>query len=167
MKTSTLSLVALFNETIDEAKKKADKDYDKDGKIESPKEEYKGSRIRAGKKMDKKGNEPTESKTRNIKSTKPHVRAEKSPAKVNENEGYAQGQQATDWNRSGDHEASMAKSEILDMIKNASEIHKAIKEGDNLPGWVSSYITLAADYMHSVSEYIAGMQAGSDEQNYN
>ena len=54
-----------------------------------------------------------------------------------------------------DHEAKMAKGELRDMIKNAAEIYHSIKEGDNLPGWISAYITLAADYMHSVNEYMA------------
>ena len=50
----------------------------------------------------------------------------------------------------------MAKNELRDMISNASKIDSMVGEGDNLPGWVSAYISLAADYMHSVSEYLAG-----------
>jgi len=53
-----------------------------------------------------------------------------------------------------DHEAKMAKGELRDMITNGAEIYKMIQEGDNLPGWVSAYITLASDYMHSVYEYM-------------
>ena len=53
-----------------------------------------------------------------------------------------------------DHEAKMAKGELRDMITNGAELYKMIQEGDNLPGWVSAYITLAADYMHSVHEYM-------------
>ncbi len=49
-----------------------------------------------------------------------------------------------------DHEASMAKSEIRDMLKNGTDLYKNIKEGQELPGWVSAYITLASDYIHSV-----------------
>ena len=49
-----------------------------------------------------------------------------------------------------DHEASMAKSELRDMIKNGAALYSNIKEGQELPGWVSSYITLASDYIHSV-----------------
>ena len=63
---------------------------------------------------------------------------------------------ARDWNHGHDHEAGMAKNELRDMISNASKIDSMIGEGDNLPGWVSAYISLAADYMHSVSEYLAG-----------
>jgi hypothetical protein len=53
-----------------------------------------------------------------------------------------------------DHEAKMSKSELRDMIENGAEIYKTIKDGENLPGWISAYITLASDYMHSVAEYM-------------
>lgn len=61
-----------------------------------------------------------------------------------------------DWNRGHDHEASMAHNEIKDAISNASKIQSIIGDNDNLPGWVSAYITLAADYLHSVAEYMVG-----------
>ena len=53
-----------------------------------------------------------------------------------------------------DHEAKMAKGELRDMIMNANKLYKMIGEQDNLPGWVSAYITLASDYMHSVAAYM-------------
>jgi len=68
-----------------------------------------------------------------------------------------------DWNRGHDHEASMAKNELRDAISNASKIDQMIGEGDNLPGWVSAYISLAADYMHSVAEYLAGESSRMSE----
>ena len=61
-----------------------------------------------------------------------------------------------DWNQGHDHEASMAHNEIKDAVSNASKIQNLIQDGDNLPGWVSAYITLAADYLHSVAEYMEG-----------
>jgi hypothetical protein len=61
-----------------------------------------------------------------------------------------------DWNHGHDHEASMAHGELKDAISNASKIQNMIGDNDNLPGWVSSYITLASDYLHSVAEYMAG-----------
>lgn len=61
-----------------------------------------------------------------------------------------------DWNRGHDHEAPMAQGELKDAISNASKIQSMIGNNDNLPGWVSSYITLASDYLHSVAEYMAG-----------
>jgi hypothetical protein len=54
---------------------------------------------------------------------------------------------------SDDHESMMAKGELRDMISNASKIYNMIEPGTELPGWVSAYITLASDYMHSVAEY--------------
>lgn len=68
-----------------------------------------------------------------------------------------------DWNHGHDHEAGMAKNELRDMISNASKIDQMVKEGDNLPGWVSAYISLAADYMHSVAEYLAGESSRMQE----
>ena len=57
-----------------------------------------------------------------------------------------------------DHEASMAKSELRGMVENGAELYKMINEGDSLPGWVSAYITLAADYIHSVKLYMTENQ---------
>ncbi len=51
-----------------------------------------------------------------------------------------------------DHEAEMARGELLQIAKNAKRIHEIIKHGDELPGWVSSYMTLANDYLKSVVE---------------
>ena len=68
-----------------------------------------------------------------------------------------------DWNHGHDHEAGMAKNELRDAISNASKIDQMIGEGDDLPGWVSAYISLAADYMHSVAEYLAGESSRMQE----
>lgn len=51
-----------------------------------------------------------------------------------------------------DHEASMAQGELIQIAKNARRIYDLIKDGDELPGWVSSYMTLANDYLNSVVE---------------
>jgi len=53
-----------------------------------------------------------------------------------------------------DHEASMAKSELRDMLMNGAKLYQMIEPGENLPGWVSAYITLASDYIHSITEYM-------------
>jgi hypothetical protein len=58
-----------------------------------------------------------------------------------------------------DHEASMAKGELRDMITHAAQLYKMIEPGDELPGWVSAYITLASDYIHSVQEYMTEKSA--------
>jgi hypothetical protein len=62
-----------------------------------------------------------------------------------------------------DHEAKMAKGELRDMIQNAAKLYIIIKEDQNLPGWVSAYITLASDYIHSVSEYMVQENDGIEE----
>jgi hypothetical protein len=69
-----------------------------------------------------------------------------------------------DWNHGQDHEASMAKNELKDMISNASKIDTLVGDSDQLPGWVSAYISLAADYMHSVAEYLAGESTEAEHQ---
>lgn len=63
-----------------------------------------------------------------------------------------------------DHEGSMAKSELRDMIKNGLILYKLINKNDELPGWASSYISLASDYMHSVAQYMTEDQQDTDEE---
>jgi hypothetical protein len=58
------------------------------------------------------------------------------------------------WPPTQDHEATMAKSELRDMVNNAAKIYQIIQPNQQLPGWVSAYITLASDYMHSIAEYL-------------
>jgi hypothetical protein len=53
-----------------------------------------------------------------------------------------------------DHEARMAKAELAQVAKNAIALYKMVQEGDNLDGWVSSYITLANDHLNSVHEHM-------------
>ena len=53
-----------------------------------------------------------------------------------------------------DHEAKMARGELRDMVKLGAELYQMIQEGQELPGWVSGYITLASDYVHSVHQYM-------------
>jgi len=69
-----------------------------------------------------------------------------------------------DWNHGHDHEASMAKNELRDMISNASKIDNLVGDNDQLPGWISAYISLAADYMHSVAEFLAGESTEAEHQ---
>lgn len=49
------------------------------------------------------------------------------------------------------HEVDMAKAQVYRAAKCAMEIHKMLKMVDNLEGWMQSKITLAADYLESVS----------------
>ena len=66
-----------------------------------------------------------------------------------------QPQQSTDFvHGDEDHEGSMAHAEIRDLISNASKLEQMLKGNPELPGWVSAYITLASDYMDSVTQYL-------------
>jgi hypothetical protein len=58
------------------------------------------------------------------------------------------------WPKTEDHEATMAKSELRSMVENATKIYKMIEPNQQLPGWVSAYITLASDYMNSIEQYL-------------
>ena len=63
------------------------------------------------------------------------------------------------WPPTPDHEATMAKGELRDMIKNAITIYKLIEPNQQIPGWVSAYITLASDYIDSVAGYLVEEEA--------
>ena len=69
----------------------------------------------------------------------------------------------TEFLKEDDHEASMARAELMQIAKNAIELAKIVHEGDDLPGWVSSYITLANDHLNSVHEYMAYESAKEPE----
>ena len=60
----------------------------------------------------------------------------------------------TEFLKEDDHEASMARAELVQIAKNAIALAKIVHEGDDLPGWVSSYITLANDHLNSVHEHM-------------
>ena len=60
----------------------------------------------------------------------------------------------TEFLKEDDHEASMGRAELMQIAKNAIALAKIVHEGDDLPGWVSSYITLADDHLNSVHEYM-------------
>jgi hypothetical protein len=60
-----------------------------------------------------------------------------------------------------DHEAAMAKAQLAQIARNAMAVYKMINEGDELDGWISSYITEANDHMNSVHEKMAYDQAAA------
>jgi hypothetical protein len=56
-----------------------------------------------------------------------------------------------------DHEVQMAREECYHAAKDAIELHKLLKrvsELDGLDGWVSEKISIAADYLKTVREYL-------------
>lgn len=70
-----------------------------------------------------------------------------------------------------DHEVEMARSDLYAAAKNAMRIFQILKsrsEDDGLMGWQQSYITLATDYLNSVTdslEYDAKVRQSLDEMN--
>jgi len=62
-----------------------------------------------------------------------------------------------------DHEGSMARGELGSLLENAKSLHDMVGPDDELPGWVSAYITLASDYMNSVTQYMKQADADEDE----
>ena len=65
-----------------------------------------------------------------------------------------------------DHEAAMAKAQLAQIARNAMAVYKMINEGDELDGWISSYITEANDHMNSVHEKMAYDQAVLKDDNF-
>ena len=53
-------------------------------------------------------------------------------------------------------ESSMAKAELVEIVKNATAIFKGIKDAENLDAWVASYISVANDHLNSVAEQMNG-----------
>ena len=53
-----------------------------------------------------------------------------------------------------DYEGDMAKTQLKGVIRNAQELHDLLQPADNLPEWVQSKITLAADYIQTASDYM-------------
>jgi hypothetical protein len=70
-----------------------------------------------------------------------------------------------DWPPTPDHEATMAMGELRDMVENGMKVYRMIKPNQQLPGWVSGYITLASDYMHSITEYLTEEEATMGQEN--
>ena len=63
-----------------------------------------------------------------------------------------------------DDEGRMAKSELLKLTQYSAKLYKALGDNDQLPAWIQSKITLAADYIGTVKHYLEGEQAmGGDE----
>ena len=59
-----------------------------------------------------------------------------------------------DKHHSNKHEGKMAKYDALELADDAMHVHEMIQEDTNLPEWVESKITIAADYMNKVKDYL-------------
>lgn len=62
--------------------------------------------------------------------------------------------------REYDYEGDMAKSQLRSIIANAQRTHDMLEDDTNMAEWVQSKITLAADYISTVADY---MQAEVNE----
>jgi hypothetical protein len=69
------------------------------------------------------------------------------------NEGHGMMVQGID---DDDHEVEMALSDLQKLEKYAPEVAQMAAQYSNLPGWVQSKITLAADYLGKVYHYLDG-----------
>ena len=56
--------------------------------------------------------------------------------------------------REYDYEGDMAKSKLRSIIANAQTVHDMLKDDTNMAEWVQSKITLSADYISTVRDYI-------------
>jgi hypothetical protein len=68
-----------------------------------------------------------------------------------------------------DHEVQMARADCFHAAKNAIELHRLLKnisERQGLEGWVSEKITLAADYLRTVKEYMEYEQQKGSSINF-
>ena len=53
-----------------------------------------------------------------------------------------------------DHEVNMAQGDLYELAKKAIALHKMLDNVDQLEGWVQAKITLAADYIGTVHDYL-------------
>jgi hypothetical protein len=127
----------------------ADKDYDSDGELESPRDEYKGSVDKA------------------IKGVKEHgqyfdrvskVTGDSSPISEDIDLGHQ------------DNEPRMIKGELYQIAKQAIELYKMIDSVDNMgevdfPHWWQAKIVLAKNYLQGSKDYLdSALAIGNEEE---
>ena len=56
--------------------------------------------------------------------------------------------------REYDYEGDMAKSQLRSIIANAQSVHDMLEDTTNIAEWVQSKITLSADYISTVADYM-------------
>ena len=61
------------------------------------------------------------------------------------------------------HEGSMAKHDAMECAEDAQAVANMIQDADNLPEWLESKITLAADYMNRVKDYLTHYMANGQD----
>jgi hypothetical protein len=63
----------------------------------------------------------------------------------------------------GKHEGKHVKRHLKQLNYHSKMMHEMLKDSDDLPDWVNAKVTLAADYIDSVSHY---MKNRVEEMNY-
>ena len=63
-------------------------------------------------------------------------------------------------------EGSMAKHDAMDCAEDAQAIADMISDADNLPEWLEAKITLAADYMNRVKDYLSHYKQHGDQPGF-
>jgi hypothetical protein len=143
-----ISIDNLKNMVAEAKAKKAKKDYDRDGELESPEEEYKGSVDKA------------------IKGVKEHgqyydrvskVIGDSSPISEDIDLGHQ------------DNEPRMIKGELYQIAKQATELYKMIDSVDNMgevdfPHWWQAKIVLAKNYLQGSKDYLDSALAVGNEE---
>jgi len=56
--------------------------------------------------------------------------------------------------REYDYEGDMAKSQLRSIMANAQQVHDMLKDNTNMAEWVQNKITLSADYISTVADYM-------------
>jgi hypothetical protein len=144
-------------------KKLANRDYDRDGKLESPRDEYKGSVDRA------------------IKGVKEHgqyydrvskVIGDSSP--INEECDDCERKMGDDLDLGHqDNEPRMVKGELYQIAKQAIELYKMINAVDNMgevdfPHWSQAKVVLAKNYLTGAKDYLdSALAVGNEEGEMN
>lgn len=59
-----------------------------------------------------------------------------------------------------DHEGKMAKQDAMECADDAQSVASMIQETDDLPEWLEAKITLAAEYMNTVKDWLTYNKAG-------
>lgn len=57
--------------------------------------------------------------------------------------------------KSDSHEGKMTKGKLFRMGQQAQSLHDRLEDNDDLPEWVNSHVTTAADRLSSVYDYMA------------
>jgi hypothetical protein len=61
-----------------------------------------------------------------------------------------------------DYEGDMAMSQLKSIMSNAKRLHDMLSPNTNLPEWVQSKITLAEDYISTVTNYMSSQKVNED-----